>query len=916
MANWPAQADYRDALQNPAGAFRDPVLQACQAETNKMRVPRARAGAFASVYKMTHAGGVVALKLFNFPSPDRERRYRAVSEHVTRLGARRPGCLVGFRYDPQGIRVRGEWFPLQTMDWVTGSSLGEWLRETMQKKDLTAVGTMADAWAKLVTNLQQADIAHGDLQHDNVMVVNNLPVLVDYDGMCVPGLVGNEQLEVGKPAYQHPERVTQPLTLGIDHFAAWIILVALRAVAADPTLYQRYVLAEDNENLLFSPDDLLKPAASKLWPELLRSTDPVVREWSATLRDTCGRPFSKIPPFALDPFGTLRGLCVAVPKDWAAIAAEADRLTAAGKTIPAEPPAIAQTVAGARKRAAAWAQLQAAVGDPRALDRAYQPDLVDDWPNGGPLLAQARAAKTQIALLDKLRSASAAPGSGRAFVILWDSCAAALAGVKEAEAYRQQAEGWRARARAADRYIRLFEADGSTERALADSWREVTRAVPHPDIQAAHKERGELAVRRAAVIEQLQAIPPTAGEDADRRLVAFWDEHLLAGCPEAAGLKSRLPCARKRVVLLDALDQAAAAMSATGAVEGFLKAAEPIPTGYPHRHADLVRQVRTGLSQFSELTALLAAPAPSDTAIAAAWERLSAGRPEILKRASPTLVEQCQMAVRRRDALAMFQKIDKTVSATDRQDRAWFRAWKKHGGILRGRADTEQLRMRLETAVRRYRAWEELSRALDTGDLATIRQHGDNRELTSYPPFVAKKEQINRLFAMALRVEQIQKKVKPPATEQLTAAELTFLHDYHRLFGEDDKRQIAQVVQVWLRDRAKLSFGQPPYRVLPGTLPLVMVRWGWAEAGFVSYCAVAHDRSRTLATPGEAAPYTSSVCRVEDYQRNSGGFVISPQEGADRVYVSVWAAIDLGWTTLYGSPLQIGPITLTGARRA
>src|SRR5437899_304188 len=80
------------------------------------------------------------------------------------------------------------------------------------------------------------------------MGVSDAPVLADYDGMCVPALDPPdpkkklEQLEFGKPAYQHPARAVEKLSGALDHFSAWIILIALRAIAADPQLYIKYVL--------------------------------------------------------------------------------------------------------------------------------------------------------------------------------------------------------------------------------------------------------------------------------------------------------------------------------------------------------------------------------------------------------------------------------------------------------------------------------------------------------------------------------------------------------------------------------------------------------------------------------------------------------------------------------------------------
>src|SRR5438094_828097 len=156
MPSWPTQSDYKDALQNPDTAFRDPDLQASQAERSPMGVPRARSGAFASVYKMSRGPRSVALKLFNFPNADRAGRYQAVSDYLKRLGPRKPAALVGFEYHPEGIRVGKGWYPTLTMEWVKGKTLGEWVREALERRtpDAVAVRTAADAWVRLVEELQ------------------------------------------------------------------------------------------------------------------------------------------------------------------------------------------------------------------------------------------------------------------------------------------------------------------------------------------------------------------------------------------------------------------------------------------------------------------------------------------------------------------------------------------------------------------------------------------------------------------------------------------------------------------------------------------------------------------------------------------------------------------------------------------
>jgi tRNA A-37 threonylcarbamoyl transferase component Bud32 len=318
MPSWPTQSDYKDSLQNPDTAFRDPDLKQSQAERSPMGIPRARSGTFASVYKMTGPKDTVALKLFNFPNEDRAQRYKAVSDYLEKeLGPKKPPCVVKFQYHLEGIRVGKGWYPMLTMAWVKGVSLGEWVRQTVERKnpDVAAMKKMAELWVALVQQLQDTQIAHCDLEHDNVMVVNDAPVLVDYDGVCVPALERSEQLEFGKPAYQHPARHAAKLSSRFDNFSAWIILIALRAITAEPQLYTKHVIRTDNENLLFTPNDVTEPNGSTLWPDLMRCKDLEVRDWARMVRESLERPFASIPPFAPNSLGEVARVPVSARED-------------------------------------------------------------------------------------------------------------------------------------------------------------------------------------------------------------------------------------------------------------------------------------------------------------------------------------------------------------------------------------------------------------------------------------------------------------------------------------------------------------------------------------------------------------------------------------------------------------------------
>lgn len=964
MSNWPTQSDYKDALQNPDTAFRDPQLRASQVERSAMGLPRARSGAFASVYKMTHSSGVVALKLFNFPNPDRAARYRAVSDHLQALRAGKPAGLVGFHYHPEGIRVGKAWYPTLTMDWVTGPTLGEWVRAAMTRNppDAAALRRLADAWVQLVTRLRAAQIAHGDLQHDNVLVVNEMPVLVDYDGMCVPALAPPdparrlEQLEFGKPAYQHPGRPAEKLHLDLDHFAAWVILIALRACAADPSLYTRYVLRTENENLLFSPADHQAPAASRLWPELLRCKDPEVQGWAKALRECLDQPFDRIPPFSLDPFVRLRRLVTVFPRDWAAIGAEVDRLMRAGQKLPPDlaaatdpfsrlrelvravskdhPAIVAEADSLARAGKALPPDLQSLVADslqrvrcrdavlkalsardPRAVRAAFRKDLLDGWVDPR-LMADAQTALRQADILDRLKAAAAAGDGGRSLVRLWKDEGSQVAGLPEARQYMAEADAWRPRIMAAEAFLRLYSAAGSSEQALAEAWTRVKQAGGHPDLKSEHQSRGEIAVKRAAVLARLAAIPSIPSYANDSALLAAWgDGSALAGCQEAARYVPLINAARDRLNKVAALKQAIdAADAGTGSEQAVVDAACRL-SGYDHPNIARVARSQKTLSALAALRAAVDQTPPSDRAIAAALDQLRAVNHELLGRLhqiDPRLAEEAAAAGLRRKALDEFAAIDRTITQAHEQDRRWQLLWMQHKDLLRGRRDTEELRDRLTLAVNRTRACQAILQALKARDMFRLRDLCDRHAdlLRTYPPLLARKAELEGLLRQAERIIALRSRLTWP-NGQLGDDDLKLLRENSATLSADDRAAVAAYVRHWLRTEVRLVPGQPALRVeQAGRGFTVVARWAWPGHKLVSYCLVAIDPDRHLDTPEQANPDDLVRCLPADHVREGGGKRLAVPRDANQAYVTVWPVVELGWTVVYGLPLRLGPVAV------
>ncbi len=293
MDSWPTISEYKAALQHPQRIFTDAWLRQTSPTLDKNRLPFGISGGFGVVFPMT-GGDKKALKCFTEGKRDLlQQRYWAIQAYLSEHGW--PAYMVHFRYLVDAMLVQGAYHPVLLMDWVDGPRLNAWLRTQIAQQNAGAIRAMADRWCSLVLDLADRGIAHGDLQHGNVLVVGAQPVLVDYDGMFIPGEL-HMPPEGGYPGYQHPQRARQTPTKSIDHFSAWVILLALRAVAADLTFFD-----QDDEHLddtlLFLDTDLEEPDRSWVWPRLLQSTDLEVRAWAQALRACLDQPFERIPPF-------------------------------------------------------------------------------------------------------------------------------------------------------------------------------------------------------------------------------------------------------------------------------------------------------------------------------------------------------------------------------------------------------------------------------------------------------------------------------------------------------------------------------------------------------------------------------------------------------------------------------------------
>lgn len=274
---WPLSQDYNEAIQNPALSLDDAELRQGETRTNALGLPVPCSGSFADVYQIRGAARAWAVKCFTREISGLRERYIEISAHLH--NARLP-FMVAFKYLDRGIRVRGRWYPALKMDWVEGLTLNQFIKENLDRPQV--LQRLGQLWVSVARMLRDAGLAHCDLQHGNVLLVpgsktGSLAIkLVDYDGMFVPALAGQRPNELGHPAYQHPQRLSEGcFNSEVDRFPLLVIYCAIRAlIVGGRSLWDRY---DNGDNLLFREQDLRNPHVSDLFAELMRLRDPEVR---------------------------------------------------------------------------------------------------------------------------------------------------------------------------------------------------------------------------------------------------------------------------------------------------------------------------------------------------------------------------------------------------------------------------------------------------------------------------------------------------------------------------------------------------------------------------------------------------------------------------------------------------------------
>ena len=257
----PTAMEYRDALQAPDLAFLDRELRGGRPVLDRLGLPRASSGNFAAVFHVRCLLRQYAVRCFLRSTEGMHERYRLISGALEGASATVGRWTVGFEYVSEGVRVGDAVYPLIKMEWVDGTQLHTYVRANLGRPD--KIYELAGLFLTMMCDLRQSGLAHGDLQHGNILVTRAGGLkLVDYDCMFTPLMAGQWAPEVGHSNYQHPQRAAEHFDPSLDDFSSWVIYVSLVALTYAPKLWSMF--DGGDECLFLRKKDFLHPESSEV----------------------------------------------------------------------------------------------------------------------------------------------------------------------------------------------------------------------------------------------------------------------------------------------------------------------------------------------------------------------------------------------------------------------------------------------------------------------------------------------------------------------------------------------------------------------------------------------------------------------------------------------------------------------------
>jgi serine/threonine protein kinase len=275
---YPSRTDIVTAMRNPQVSFKANELIGGSVIRIGSRIIQ-YAGGYTTVFPFyTRESKKVAVRCWIADIGDAKKRCQEISIYLNTLNN---PYFCNFKYLDDAILISGSIYPVVIMDWANGKPLKEYINDNRYSFK-TILPKIASNFKQMVKYFHEENIAHGDLQHGNILVTEDCSlIIIDYDSMFVKPLEGMSDAIKGLPGYQHPSRNKNKfINHKLDYFSELVIYLSLLAFEQYSNLWDKYYETED---LLFSKDDFHDPTNSQIINTLLLSENQNIKELTQQL---------------------------------------------------------------------------------------------------------------------------------------------------------------------------------------------------------------------------------------------------------------------------------------------------------------------------------------------------------------------------------------------------------------------------------------------------------------------------------------------------------------------------------------------------------------------------------------------------------------------------------------------------------
>lgn len=242
----PSIIDIIDSVSNPP-LIKDKVVKDGTFERHNGN-PVYYTGGFTVVFPVSTKHEKWAFRCWHTEIGNVRERFKTISGYINKL---KSSYFCDFYYCDEGLVVDGKIFPTTRMKWINGDSINEFIRKNSNNKEKLL--SLAEKFLAMTEFLHENRIAHGDLQHGNIIIENDEIKLVDYDSLYVPGLDGQSDIIIGKAEFQHPKRSRLKIVSEkLDYFSELVIYLSIIAIAHKPSILEEYSI---DDSLLFQAND-------------------------------------------------------------------------------------------------------------------------------------------------------------------------------------------------------------------------------------------------------------------------------------------------------------------------------------------------------------------------------------------------------------------------------------------------------------------------------------------------------------------------------------------------------------------------------------------------------------------------------------------------------------------------------------